>query len=153
MKIETKTGDLLSVTAGWMIQGCNSRGKMNSGIAKAVREKYPKAFEIYEEEYFNRGGSLVLGSNIIYYHDKDLVIVNAITQENYGKDGRKYVSYDAIQSCFEKLNRVITDHPEIPSEIHIPAIGAGLGGGSWNIIQAIIEETSIHPVTLWVLPS
>ena len=40
-----------------------------------------------------------------------------------------------------------------PREIHIPLIGAGLGGGNWEIIREIIEQTVEFPTTLWVLPS
>ena len=70
----------------------------------------------------------------------DLVIANAITQTFYGKDGKKYVSYDALDAAFK---RVASFAKVTESTIHIPfLIGAGLGGGNANIIQRIIEENT-----------
>jgi hypothetical protein len=63
------------------------------------------------------------------------------------------VSYDAIQTCFEEINISIAGlGPDAiaPQEIHIPLIGASRGGGNWEIIREIIEQTMNYPVTLWL---
>jgi O-acetyl-ADP-ribose deacetylase (regulator of RNase III) len=56
------------------------------------------------------------------------------TQEFYGKDGKKYMSYEAFFSSFLR----VADHYE-ESTIVMPKIGAGLGGGDWNTIEDIIN--------------
>ncbi len=63
---------------------------------------------------------------------KNKVILNCITQEFYGKDNKRYVSYDAVDECMQELN--------IYEEIAMPKIGAGLGGGDWSVIEAIINH-------------
>jgi O-acetyl-ADP-ribose deacetylase (regulator of RNase III) len=152
MKIVTKTGNLLDVTAGHIVHGCNAQGVMGSGVALAVKKMYPGAFADYREEYEEAG--LELGIAYPYMPTTDLVIWNAITQEGFGQPTRN-CSYDAIQTCFEDINRAVLESNDIGivQEIHIPAIGAGLGGGNWEIIREIIEQTCTVPVTLWVLPS
>lgn len=149
MKIETKIGNLLDVARGHIVHGCNAQGVMGAGVALAVKNKYPGAYEDYRFAYENSG--LALGTVYPSIASKDLIIWNAITQDGYGRDGRN-CSYDAIETCFSDINIAVKEmEGEIDAEIHIPMIGAGLGGGNWNIIKTIIEETSIYPVTLWVL--
>ena len=74
----------------------------------------------------------------------------------------KYVSYDAIDEAMLNLDYVLTIYSEIPfvgnvnkflsKDISMPKIGAGLGGGNWNVIEAIINHRlSNHNVTVWEL--
>lgn len=151
MKIVTKTGNLMDVTDGHIVHGCNAQGVMGSGVALAVKNMYPGAFADYRQIHEDEG--LELGFAYPYMPSEKLVIWNAITQEGYGQPTRN-CSYDAIQTCFEDINRAViqADDLGIKQEIHIPAIGAGLGGGNWEIIREIIEQTCTMPVTLWVLP-
>jgi O-acetyl-ADP-ribose deacetylase (regulator of RNase III) len=150
MKIVTKVGNLLDVTEGHLIQGCNAQGVMGSGVAAAVRNKYPLAYQDYRDIYEDEG--LELGTAYPYMPSTKLVIWNAITQEYYGRSGRN-CSYDAIETCFADINAAILSFDEVTKEIHIPLLGAGLGGGNWEIIREIIEQTCTVPVTLWILPT
>lgn len=144
MKIEYIKGDLFSTDITTIIHGCNAQGVMGSGVAKIIREKYPKAYDRYRHKY-EKIGELFLGSNIIVPCGDRLndpenfkVIVNAITQTSYGKDGRRYVSYDAVAECMNDINRMYEIYGI--TEVAMPKIGAGLGGGDWNVIEAIIES-------------
>ena len=148
MKIVTKVGNLLDVKQGHIVHGCNAKGVMGSGVALAVKQMYPLAFKDYRDIYEDEG--LDLGMAYPYMPSEELVIWNAITQEGFGQPTRN-CSYDAIQECFAQINEamgIVTDLG-IVQEIHIPFLGAGLGGGSWNIIKAIIEDTVSYPITVW----
>ena len=149
MKIVTKTGNLLDITKGHIVHGCNAQGVMGSGVALAIKNMYPAAFQDYREIYEDEG--LELGVPYPYMPSTELVIWNAITQDGYGSPTRN-CSYDAIQTCFEDINAAVLMFDHVVKEIHIPAIGAGLGGGAWEIIREIIEQTVTVPVTLWILP-
>jgi O-acetyl-ADP-ribose deacetylase (regulator of RNase III) len=150
MKIVTKVGNLLDVKEGHIVHGCNARGVMGSGVALAVKKIYPKAYEDYVQIHEN--GGLILGNVYPFQINDELILWNAITQEGFGAPTRN-CSYDAIENCFRLIQKSISDdwHSDIRPEIHIPAIGAGLGGGNWEIIREIIEQTVTCPVTLWVL--
>lgn len=136
MQIEYVHGDLLATDIKHIIHGCNSRGVMGSGVAKAIREKYPSAYRDYNDTYNSYG--LDLGDIIVSTQDAGRVIHNAITQKDYGRDpSRVYVSYWAIAEVFNKINQWGI------KEIAMPKIGAGLANGDWNVISAIIENTLI----------
>jgi len=149
MKIVTKIGNLMDVTAGHIVHGCNAQGVMGAGVALAVKRKYPGAYNDYVR--IHQYHRLVLGVAYPYAVSTNLVIWNAITQEGFGQPTRN-CSYDAIQTCFEQINEtLIQTGPSDYCELHIPMIGAGLGGGNWEIIREIIEQTVTVPTTLWVL--
>jgi O-acetyl-ADP-ribose deacetylase (regulator of RNase III) len=148
MKLIYRTGNLLDVTSGHIVHGCNAQGVMGSGVALAVKRKYPGAYTDYVTIHEEEG--LDLGFAYPFCPTAELVIWNAITQDGFGMPTRN-CSYDAIQSCFEQINHAVSFLEDVVSELHIPLIGAGLGGGNWNIISTIIEETVTYPTYVWLI--
>jgi O-acetyl-ADP-ribose deacetylase (regulator of RNase III) len=130
-------GDLLSVDRGIIVHGCNSCGYFNAGVAKAIREKYPQAYQDYMLHY--RRGNTNLGNIITTKIRDDLYIVSGITQNEIGRiPQRCYVSYEAIEAVFKQVN-TLAKILNLP--VNFPQIGAGLGGGDWNSIRNIIDTT------------
>jgi O-acetyl-ADP-ribose deacetylase (regulator of RNase III) len=133
MALKYFTGDILLSNEKIIVHGCNCKGVMGAGIAKAIAHTHPEVFNAYISQYNDEG--LALGS-VQYVSTHDRIIINAMTQNNYGH-GRQ-VSYDAIEQCMITINK---DFSGIDDAISMPKIGAGLGGGNWNIIEKIITET------------
>ena len=159
-------GDLLElVTSGVIVHGCNAQGKMNSGFAKAVREKYPIVFDsyshfhtvetgkrelrkkamesVYGEAPHERGNPL-LGLNDYCKVSNDLTVVNMITQEFYGYDPSVvYVNYAAVKGGFARLSTWLMNRylrfGETPV-VSFPAIGCGLANGEWEVVSRIIDS-------------
>lgn len=147
MKIIYKKGDFLEGPENVIVHGCNSQGKMGSGAAKAVREKYPEAYVSYINRYNESG--LSLGDMVFEICRDRRIVVNAVTQAFYGFDGGRYVSYDAIADCMGRLDKAsLWDESRNGLEIAMPKIGSGLGGGDWAVIESIIESCfkRIQPV-------
>lgn len=153
MKIQTKIGNLFTnVTQGHIVHGCNAQGIMSSGFALGVKQIYPRAYESYKQQFDSAG--LVLGYAYPVTINQNLMIWNAITQEGFGGNLRN-TSYDAVETCFSQINNHISKGLKgvmnmQPNEIHIPLIGSARGGGKWEIIREIIEQSVIYPVTLWL---
>lgn len=133
MKIEYRNGNLLDTDIKHILHGCNARGVMGSGVAKLIRQKWPKAYEDYAVVYNSVG--LQLGSYITSTQPDGKIVINGITQETYGKTG-VHISYWAIANIIRNLNSDGIKY------IAMPQIGAGLGGGDWRVIEAIIENES-----------
>lgn len=147
-KVLTQFGNLLHIKQGHVVHGCNAQGVMGSGVALGIKATYPQAYNDYIQVHETVG--LKLGESYPTVVAPELYIWNAITQNLYGK-GTRMVSYDAIQTCFEIINDFIGEEDrQCPQELHIPMIGAARGGGNWDIIRTIIEETVDYPVTLWL---
>jgi len=144
-RIRIVRGNLLDAK-GMIVHGCNAQGVMGSGVAKAIRAKWPGAYAVYRAAYEKAG--LCLGT-VTTWRDDDVTVVNGITQEFYGRDGRVYVDYDAVGAVF----KTVAEMQRISrQDVNFPLIGCGLGGGDWTKVAKIIENTQ-HPSTnlyLWV---
>jgi len=137
-------GDILKlVRAGEfdvIVHGCNCFNNFGAGIARSIRDEFP--FSFYSDSMTIRGDRDKLGT----YTKADYIcedvfnkricftIINGYTQYSYG-GGERNVDYDAIRKVFKLIKQDYSG-----KRIGYPAIGAGLGGGDWSIISAIIEE-------------
>ena len=138
MSIVFKNGDMFSSTADVLCHQVNCMGRMGSGIAKTVREKFPNVYEAYMQVCNDKDitPDYLLGSTL-FVRCGAQTIANLFAQRNYGYDGKQYTSYDAFRECLQYI------HKEIPvgSSIAFPyGIGCGLGGAKWEIIVSMIQE-------------
>ena len=145
-----------------IIQQVNAMGVMASGFAKDLRAAYPGVFDSYSKEIkhdklrigINRDKMGTVIPHIVSIDGKDPLILNISAQLDYGLDGIRYTSYDALDTGFKTIAELVKVETEIPLSIHFPAIGCGLGGGDWNVVEAIINSNLTAPNvsnTLWVL--
>jgi hypothetical protein len=145
-------GDLIaSVQKGLILQQVNAQGVMGSGFAKAVFEKYPWVRERYCDRYlmnqYHRGYDY-MGDIQVVQITPELFVVNMVAQQFYGKDGKRYTSYDALDTCLSKIAAKRT----AGMPIHHPLIGCGLGGGHWPVVEALFEH-HLPDTNLWILPT
>lgn len=143
MKIEYRKGDLFTTDINILVHGANDCGIMGSGIALPIKNKFPEAYNEYRDIFLTEG---LEGGSIIPVETNEKTIINAITQNFYGRDGKRYAKYDWIADCFHRINKYAANRGE--QYVAMPQIGAGLGGGSWEVISAIIESemTDVIPV-------
>jgi len=146
--IKKNIGDLLSVTKGHIVHGCNAEGVMGAGVALAIKNKYMGCYDAYRNHFEDFG--LKVGEVIPYIVNDDLIIWNAITQESYGSFGR-HVSYDGVEETLAQIEYGMKIFQHMPAVLNFPMIGSGLGGGKWPIIEAIIDNTITAEKVLWVL--
>lgn len=170
MTIHIHTGNLLE-QKGILVHGCNAHGVMGAGIARAIKQQFPAAFQGYRD-YYERNG-LRLGEVIAVCHPElvkqypalaahinstdarlpeSLILVNAITQDGYGgrhRSGRD-ADYDAIEAAFVRVRMMARDSG-LP--VHFPLIGCGLAKGKWSDVAPRIEQgLGDIPGNLWLLP-
>lgn len=132
-------GNITEAERGIILHGCNLRGKMGKGLAKDIRDKYPKNYEGYLKllPYSH------LGSVTFCKINDNLIIANGMIQHNYGSDGYQYCDYQAIRNVFRVASKRAL---KLGLPLHYSKIGAGYAGGDWEVIKKIIEEEKIHGV-------
>jgi len=123
-----------------IIQGCNCFNTMGSGIAISLRKEFSGVYQADTDFCKDVTNPVDRLGTYSYCYTKYGIIINLYTQFKYGTD-KRHVSYDAIADGFEKLNSIKLFHNK-ERLIGIPKIGAGLGGGNWNIIYKIIDEVT-----------
>ena len=153
-----RVGDIFEeVTEGYIMHGCNAQGVMGSGVANIVRLKYHKAYEVYALQYPH----YILGEVIPVKVTDDLVIINAITQDDYGTH-KVQADYAAIEQACRGAKHLAAFGMVESREVHFPFIGAGLAGGDEHTILTILEQQFYEGAddenpdkingTLWLLP-
>jgi len=127
-------GDIFKTDLNIIAHGCNCSGGFNSGVAFQIAQKYPEVRTAYLNKFKKEGWKL---GDIQIVQTQNKTIINCGTQQFYGKDGKKYVSYEAIESVMIKL---LDYSLKTNQTIAIPKIGAGLAGGDWEVIESIINK-------------
>lgn len=112
--------------------GCNCFCTMGSGIAKQIKDEFPKAYEADLDTISGDKSKLgYIGTAIIEEYNFD--VANAYTQYRYGPG--LHTDYKAVRSCMSLIKKWYAG-----KRIGLPQIGCGLGGGDWEIVRNIIEE-------------
>ena len=151
MEIKIIEGDLLDSKTDLIVHQVNCRGKMNSGVAKAIREKWPIVFEKYKQLCDAKGQKIGM-CQPVSISDMQKVI-NMFSQYDYGYDGKMYTSYDAINTCLGKVKDYCIKNGH--KRIALPyKMCCCRGGANWDVIMAMIkanfEETDIT-IEIWKL--
>lgn len=131
-------GDLLASNLKIIAHGCNCHGVMGSGIAAQIRSRWPNVYEVYRLKHRTMG--LELGTILPVRTLDGRMVVNCMTQQDFGGDGRVYVDYGAMESCIAAMDAHARDWDA--TEIGLPKIGAGLAGGDWDRIEDIIVRNA-----------
>ena len=118
--------DLTTVETGLIAHGCNCQGAFGSGIAGAIRKKWPNIFV----GFLNHGiGKDLLGTIDTIPVDNDLAVINCYTQEFYGPGDKKYADLEAVANC---VFQAIDVAQRLDRDLYIAKIGCGLGGLDWD---------------------
>lgn len=123
--------DITSIKSGLVAHGCNTKGKMNSGVAKFVRQQWPSVYTSYMrlcESVPNT--DKLLGTTQIITINNGLRVANLFTQIRYGYDGKRYADLDAIVKCVTDLCASAVSFDE--TDIYLPQIGCKRGGLDWE---------------------
>lgn len=138
--------DITTIEQGIVAHGCNCKGVMGAGVAKAIRTKWPLAYQEYRDLCTRAFPDSLLATCQLVEINSHLLIANLFTQISYGRiPGHQYATMGAIGgSVLELVERV--DGLNLP--IYMPRIGAGLGGLNWDrqvepIVSVIAQEYGI----------
>lgn len=144
-------GDVTKAPEEFIAHGCNAQGVMNSGVAKAIRQKWPSVYDAYKR-WHQEVGNLSLGT-IQWNETLDgKTVINCITQRYYGYDGTRYASPEAINSCLTKIAAEVESYEPPATRVAIPWIGCGLGGlQKQELLKIVGSVESKNPGVEFVL--
>lgn len=144
-----------------IVHGCNCLNTMGSGIARQIKERYPKAFMI--DQLTQKGDMDKLGkftqAHVDGFRENDnpnirslgkfysFTVVNAYTQYGFHPRNKVNVDYKAVFNIFKQIKMLYDMNPQAPCRIGIPQIGAGLAGGDWGLIEHIIDSVEFSDLT------
>lgn len=116
---------------------CNDRGGWGRGFVLALSARWPGPEHAYRA--FSRGPGLRLGAVQLVRVEPDIWVANMVAQNGYRTTNNPVsLRYDALQKCLTTL----AEHAIcLTASVHMPRIGAGLAGGTWDAIAAVLDQT------------
>ena len=151
-----KVGNLLDAPQIYIAHQVNCQGVMGSGVAKAIKEKYPEAYEYYKGLCDASPSKELLGtSQEVYCKKGKRIVINLFGQQFYGYDGCCYTSYVALTTALDSAFKFIVEDSRdfgFPLEIAVPyRMGCDRGGGDWKVVSEILDELSYkHGVDVYI---
>lgn len=132
-------GDLLQLaTQGAfdvIVHGCNCQCRMGKGIALSIRRQFPEAYEadcLTAKGDVSKIGTISVAE--VKRGERAFFVINGYTQIHWRGAGVK-ADYAAIRNVMREVRSRFAG-----LRIGYPKIGAGLAGGDWDVVFAIIKE-------------
>ncbi|MFN8040371.1 MAG: macro domain-containing protein [Acidimicrobiales bacterium] len=134
---------------------CNDLGRWGRGFVLAVSQRWPEPEQRYRDWYRDRDGNdFGLGAIQLVPVGEELWVANMIGQHGVRRAGGKApIRYEALATALESLGVASLERD---ASVHMPRIGTGLAGGSWEAIEPIVTRTLIDrgvATTVYDLPA
>ena len=107
-----------------------------AGFGRAVQTKWPEAqrhFRAKFEASVGRKLGLTSHSRVA----EDVHTFQMVCQKGYGPSSKPRLKYEALRSCLGDLRHIAQQQG---ATVHMPKIGTGEAGGSWELVSNLIAE-------------
>lgn len=127
----------------FILHSCNLEGKWDSGVAKQIKDEYPRAFDNYKE----RVGYQELGDYNLFI--SDLYVVNLFVSKN---DSKHPDSPDSILFWTGvALDKFVREMTQENQSVYLPKINSGGFKVPWNKTENILNILSEKYKINWVV--
>jgi O-acetyl-ADP-ribose deacetylase (regulator of RNase III) len=135
---------------------CNDAGRWGKGFVVPVGRRWPhvrQAFLAWHHGAAEGAPPFELGQVQFVEAEPQLWLANMLGQHGVlPRGGVPPIRYDALRRA---LGRVAIVARERAPSVHMPRIGCGLAGGSWDVVGPMVEQTLCEAgvdVTVYDLP-
>lgn len=120
-----------------IVHVCNDIGAWGKGFVVALSRRWPQPEKEFKKWYKSKI-NFALGETRFVQVEEDIWVANMVGQRNIktASSGIPPVRYEAIA---EALSKVAVFAAEKNASVHMPRIGCGLAGGTWDKMEPIIE--------------
>jgi len=121
-----------------IVHVCNDVGGWGRGFVMAISARWKLPEQQYRE-WAKSGENFALGEVQFVQVEPDLWVANLIGQRDVkkDKDGTPPVRYEAIRKGLATVGNYAR---QMNASVHMPRIGCGLAGGTWDKIESSITD-------------
>lgn len=121
---------------------CNDIGGWGKGFVLAISKRWRAPEQAYRTWYQERAeNNFELGNIQLVQVEEDLYIANMVGQKGIKKTKEGVpIRYEAVKQCLEKVAQKAL---QLNASVHMPRIGCGLAGGTWDKIGPIVKQTLV----------
>lgn len=118
----------------------DATARWGAGFAREVRKKWPNVEDDFKAWVAEEGG-LRLGR--VHFSDlgANLAIASMVAQHGYGPSQKPRIRYQALEACLDAVRDSALSRG---AAVHAPRIGAGQAGGSWPVIEELIDDILVR---------
>ena len=119
---------------------CNDIGKWGRGFVLAISKRWKQPEQVYKDA-FKTGVKPVLGDVQFVKVSPTITVANMIAQHGVRSPKNTKapppIRYEAVEACLTKLAQYAIENS---TSVHMPRIGCGLAGGTWEEIEPRINS-------------
>lgn len=129
---------------------CNDIGGWGKGFVLALSRRWPEPEAAYRAWHRGRASNdFGLGAAQFVQVGRYLWVANLVGQRGVRRGSKGVpVRYEAID---EALGRLADKAVELGASVHMPRIGCGLAGGTWDRVEPLVVERLVRRgIEVWV---
>lgn len=116
---------------------CNDRGGFGKGVALALANRWPNT-KAYFKRWYASKDDFELGATQLVEVADDLWVANMVAQHGYKSPSNPLpLKLDALKACLKQL---AIEASARQATVHMPKIGTGLAGSSWDVVEPVISD-------------
>jgi O-acetyl-ADP-ribose deacetylase (regulator of RNase III) len=108
------------------------------GFSMALLRRWPKLQEDFRAWADAAPSCLSLGQMHITQTEPTTQVASLVAQRGYGPSTSPRLRYGALKQALERLVEVAV---EAQAAVHMPRIGCGQAGGSWDVVEELLTMT------------
>jgi len=117
---------------------CNDLGKWGRGFVLALSRRWAEPERAYRDWHRGRAGNdFGLGAVQFVAVGPYLWVANMVGQHGVRRGRTPPIRYEAVEQC---LRRVAAKAVELRASVHMPRIGCGLAGGTWERVEPLVVK-------------
>ncbi len=121
---------------------CNDIGGWGKGFVMAISKRWKEPEHEYRKWYKSKENFLLGEVQFVKVED-GIWVSNMIGQHKINKDenGNAPIRYEAIKAGLEKVAQFAKENN---ASVHMPRIGCGLAGGTWEKVEPLIKDSLLN---------
>jgi O-acetyl-ADP-ribose deacetylase (regulator of RNase III) len=122
------------------------------GVARNSAKAFPEAHREFSNWIVSVPKNRRLGDVHFAPTNGNMFIASLVGQEGFGPSPTPRIRYAALEQCLAKISRFASSKS---ATVHMPRLGSGESGGSWDTVQEIVQDVLVADgisVTVYDLP-
>ncbi|MBA2670030.1 MAG: Appr-1-p processing protein [Gemmatimonadetes bacterium] len=119
---------------------CNDEGAWGKGFVMNVSARWPEVREQFRawHEGWITSPPFALGEVLLVQVEPELWVAHLLVQHGTRwENGEPPIRYQALDVALERL----AEHAiRLGASVHMPRIGTGLAGGSWDVVEPMVGK-------------
>lgn len=123
-----------------------------AGFASKVRRSFPEVWNRFKHETIDAQRTPALGDVFVAPVHDDVSMAHMVAQHGIGAARTQRLRYAALAQC---LSEVRVQAKQLGATVHMPRVGTGHGGASWDVVKELITEELVDKgvaTTVYTLP-